>query len=132
MYVPLSLVLGVKAMDCSLDVNEWELCAFFGNEHVSRVHGEDWYDSDSLYEVNYDDGTKLSSAIHPVHNDVRITVTLNGEVTMDWHGVGLNKISYIEEKDKTFLRLIGVNGHTLELKVNPSLKIEEKVGGFYT
>ena len=126
------MVLCVKDMSDGLEVNEWELCAFFGSQHVSRQYGTEWFDSDSLYEKAYPNNTKLCFAIHPIHKDVRIVIECFGSEIVDWHGTGLTEISYIEENTRTILRLIGVSGHCLELQVTPNLRMETKVGDFYT
>jgi hypothetical protein len=114
-------------MDDGLNIQEWELWAFFGSEHTSRAYGDEWYDSDSVYEKVFDNDLKLTFAIHPIHNDVRIQTVVGMQVVFDWHGVGLKEISYIEESKKTFIRLRGFKGQLLDLEVTPQLKITEHV-----
>ncbi len=118
--------------DRELSVNEWELVSFFGKEHVSRDYGTEWYDSDSLYEKEFDSGFKLSFAIHPIHKDIRLCMTLNDHIFYDWQAVDVQDICYIEETKRTLLKIKINNTDYLELVVEPELRIDQKSGSLKT
>ena len=51
--------------DDDLQITEQDLICFFESAHVSRVYGDDWYDSDSVYEKKFDTGMTVTFALHP-------------------------------------------------------------------
>ena len=112
----------------TLSMEEWEVIAFFGGDHVSREYGTDWYDSDSVYEVNYENGLKVTCAIHPIHKDVRVCIYQGGVKFFDWQGVSLKDICYIEEKSRTLVKFISQSSDIMELEVQPKLSINFKSG----
>ena len=112
----------------TLSIEEWEVIAFFGSDYVSREYGTDWYDSNSVYEVEYENGLKLSCSIHPIHKDVRVCIYQGGAKFFDWQGVTLKDICYIEEKSRTIVKFISHGSDTMELEVQPKLNIGFKSG----
>ncbi len=114
--------------DNELGICEWEAIAFFGREHTSRAYGTDWFDSDSVYEISEPSGLKLTFAIHPIHRDVRITLSLNDEKIYDWHAQDLNDICYIEKKDRTIIKIIVNNRDNVTLRVIPKIQITRSTG----
>jgi hypothetical protein len=113
-------------------IKEWELIAFFGNEHVSRSYGELWYDSDSLYEYIDNTGLKLSFAIHPIHLDVRVILSKDDIEFYDWQVCGATDVQYIEEIAQTKL-IVNLNEtDRCEIFINPKIKLENFSGSVRT
>lgn len=113
-------------------IDERELQAFFESEHVSRVYGEEWYDSDSLYEAQDDNGLKLTFSIHPIHLDVRVTLSLNGNEFYDWQVCGALDVKYIGEAElKKLVVKTGVN-EKCEITINPVISLQQFSGSVST
>lgn len=104
---------------------EWELISLFG-DHVSRVYGDDWFDSDSVYEYTDSNGIRITFAIHPIHKDVRITLNSKRTTIYDWQSQDLIDIRYIEEKEKTIIELLISDRDTITVRLNPTILVEHK------
>lgn len=112
-------------MSKDLGIREWELNALFG-DHVSREYGDDWFDSDSLYEFTDSNGIRITFAIHPIHKDVRITLNSNEVTIYDWQSQDLTDIQYIEEKERTIIELLIDDRNSITVRLNPTILIEHK------
>tara|TARA_Y100000588_G_scaffold174117_1_gene188096 strand:- start:282 stop:644 length:363 start_codon:yes stop_codon:yes gene_type:complete len=113
-------------------VNEWELQAFFGSVHVSRDFGDQWYDSDSLYEYQDSTGLKLTFAIHPIHLDVRVTLSLNENIFYDWQVCGALDVHYIEEVTQSRLVVEAGENEKCEILISPTITLKHFSGSFGT
>jgi hypothetical protein len=111
-----------------LSICEWEAIAFFGSEHSSRAYGTEWYDSDSVYEVSDQRGLKLACAIHPIHRDVRLRLSLDECLIFEWQAQDLQDICYVEEKDRTVIRFVVTDRDILTLRVTPCISISRSTG----
>ena len=114
--------------DHELSINESELVSFFGKEHVSRDYGTKWYDSDSLYEKVFESGLILSFAIHPIHKDIRICMMEGDQTFYDWQAVSVEDICYVEDSERTFIKIEINKTDCLELMLEPKLQIKQKSG----
>lgn len=113
-------------------INEWELQVFFEGEHVSRAYGEEWYDSDSLYEFQGANGLKLTFSIHPIHLDVRVTLSLNENAFYDWQACGAIDVQYIEEVKQTKLVVQTAEDQKCEITVKPTISLKHFSGSVST
>jgi len=110
----------------AISICEWEAIAFFGSEPVSREYGTKWFDSDSLYEVTDKNGLKLSCALHPIHKDVRLCLYQKEKKFYAWQAQDLEDICYIEEKERTILKIVVSQRDSLILQVSPEISINRK------
>lgn len=111
-----------------LSINEWEALSFFGSDPISREYGTEWFDSDSVYEVVRGD-LHLTCAIHPIHRDVRLILSRNGNRVFEWSAMDLIDICYIEEKERTVIRFISSTEDETVLRVSPDIEITRKSNG---
>jgi hypothetical protein len=115
-------------MSEELGINEWELLSLFG-DHVSRAYGEEWYDSDSVYQYTDKNKVRLTFAIHPVHKDVRMTLSTKEVTIYDWQSQDLIDIRYTEQKERTIIELLISETNKLTVRLNPTILIEHKTRG---
>ena len=114
--------------DDDLQITEQDLICFFESAHVSRVYGDDWYDSDSVYEKKFDTGMTVTFALHPIHKDMRLCIFQGDKVIYDMQAVSVNDISYIKEKDTDCLKINLNATDWIEVKIKPELEIKQKSG----
>ena len=115
-----------------LGVDEFDLIAFFGSNHVSRQFGTEWYDSDSCYEVTTDSGLSLTFAIHPIHRDVRLRLVHHGVEIFDWQATDLDDICCIGKNDQSKLKLIEGPYDFVIVQVDPEIRITRETRGEHT
>lgn len=112
-------------MSEELGINEWELLSLFG-DYVSRAYGEDWYDSDSVYQHTDKNKVRLTFAIHPVHKDVRVTLSINEVTIYDLQSQNLIDIRYTEQKESTNIELLVSESNKLIVRLSPTILIEHE------
>ena len=112
-------------MSEDLEIQEWELNALFG-EHTSRVYGDDWFDSDSVYEFTDTNEVHITFAIHPIHKDVRITLSSNEVTIYDWQSQDLKDIRFVEENEKTIIELLISDRDRIAVRIKPTILIEHE------
>ena len=112
-------------MSEEIGIHEWELIALFG-EHTSREYGDDWFDSDSVYEFTDTNKTHITFAIHPIHKDVRITLSSNEVTIYDWQSQALKDIRFIEEKERSIIELLISERDRITVRLKPTILIEHE------
>lgn len=112
-------------MSEELGIHEWELMTLFG-EPVSREYGDEWFDSDSLYELTDTNGVHITFAIHPIHKDVRITLSSKETTIYDWQSQDLKDIRYLEEKERTIIELLISERDRITVRLTPTILIEHQ------
>lgn len=105
----------------SISIDECDLLDFFGSDHVSRQFGDAWFDSDSLYKHEQPDGLTVTCAVHPIHKDARITLSLRGVVHYDWQATALADICF--ERENKCLAFTTQTGDKLTLTLAPRILI---------
>jgi hypothetical protein len=110
-------------MSEDIGIDEGELNALFG-KHTSRVYGDDWFDSDSVYEFSDSNRIHITFAIHPIHKDVRITLSTKEVTIYDWHSQDLKDIRTIEDKKGTVIELLISDRDTITVRLKPTIFIE--------
>lgn len=116
----------------SPSIEEWELLSFFSSSHVSRSYGDDWFDSDSLYETVDSDGLKITFSILPIHLDIRVTLSKDTKTYYDWQACGVKDVQYIEEINQTKLVVLVNETDKCEIIVSPNIQIKQFSGTIAT
>ena len=106
----------------TISINECDLLEFFGSSHVSREFGDEWFDSDSVYKHEQGDGLAVTCAIHPIHKDARITLSLKNQVHFDWQATALADIEFDRENNR--LNFTSQTGDVLKLTLMPQILVD--------
>ena len=107
-----------------MSIQEHDLIDFFGSEHISREFGSEWFDSDSLYQHQQANGLTITLAIHPIHNDARITLSLADENCYDWQVTALADIQY--DRLRKSLRFVTAAGDALAISIVPRISLSHE------
>lgn len=109
------------AKDDFISLAEFEMLEFFGHAHDSREYGSEWFDSDSVYSHSQPNGLVITCAIHPIHKDARITLTLDGVQHYDWQATALADIALKRGADALLFH--SQSGDVVTLRLRPSITI---------
>lgn len=108
----------------TISIDECDLLEFFGSSHVSREFGDEWFDSDSVYKHEQADGLAVTCAIHPIHKDARITLSLKNQVHFDWQATALADVDY--DRGNNSLTFTTQAEDVLKLRLTPLISVDLK------
>ena len=108
----------------TISIDECDLLEFFGSSHVSREFGDEWFDSDSVYKHEQADGLAVTCAIHPIHKDARITLSLNSQAHFDWQATALADIDI--DRENNHLTFTTQADDVVKLTLRPRISVDLK------
>lgn len=100
-----------------MTLTELDCLTIFESE-PDREFGDDWFGSSNLYQIRYPNGLRLNCAVHPIHRDIRVTISLEETSLADIEFLGVENIQY-NEKPLESLTIFDKNSSMWQLTVKP-------------
>ena len=98
-----------------------DLLTFFETE-PRALDDTPWPYNDYVYEV-VQGGLRLSFAVAPAYQDVRIVLSLDGNTIFEWNAMGVADVSYRREPAGEVLEVQASERGRFEIRIKPRISI---------
>ena len=107
-----------------ITAKEYELLGFFEVEPVLREAESDWLSTESTYAVTKS-GIDIRFTVHPSYRDVKIEMSVRGEVIYDFFAMGVGDVSVGRAGGYECLTVLLDREHSIDLFLSPSIRIKQ-------